>query len=196
MIGTLKSNMPGGGASPGSPGAARFRAGMWRLGFNLFPAIRGTGARVEYLEPGMREVLVKLPLSWRTRNLVGTTFGGSMYAAVDPFYALMLMQNLGPGYVVWDKAAAIRYRRPGRTTLYARFTLGEEEILGIREELTAGGSVDRVYQVDLTDAAGEVHATIEKTLYIRRGDAPEKIASERNKRNERERESLEPREAV
>ena len=36
---------------------------------------------------------------------------------------IMLIQNLGPGYAVWDKAATIRFLKPGRTTLYAKFTL-------------------------------------------------------------------------
>jgi hypothetical protein len=171
MLGEIRAHMPGGGAVlPASGSAAILRASLWRWVFNLFPAFRGTGARVEYVDPEMREVRVRLPLHWRTRNLVGTIFDGSMYAAVDPFYALM--QSLGPDYVVWDKAAVIHYRRLGRTTLYAWFTLGDEEIRGIREELAAGdtsgrGSVDRVYQVELTDAAGEVHAVIEKTLYVR-----------------------------
>lgn len=174
MLKSLKANMPGGGADRlTSARAEALRASAWRWGFNLFPAFRGTGARVDYISPDLREVLVRIPLGWRTRNYVGTTFGGSMYAAVDPFYAIMLMQNLGSGYIVWDKAAAIRYRRPGRTTLYARFTLAEEELRGIRDELAAGGrngrgSVDRVYEVSLTDASGEIHATVEKTLYIRR----------------------------
>jgi hypothetical protein len=30
------------------------------------------------------EVRVRVPLGWRTRNYVGTIFGGSMYGAVDP----------------------------------------------------------------------------------------------------------------
>jgi acyl-coenzyme A thioesterase PaaI-like protein len=121
MLGEIRAHMPGGGAVlPDSGSAAILRARLWRRVFNLFPAFRDTGARVEYVDPKMREVRVRLPLDWRTRNLVGTIFGGSMYAAVDRFYALMLMQSLGPDYVVWDKAAAIRYRRPGRTTLALR----------------------------------------------------------------------------
>lgn len=177
MLKEFKANMPGGGAGRlASARAEALRANAWRWGFNLFPAFRGTGARVDYIAPDLREVLVRLPLSWRTRNYVGTTFGGSMYAAVDPFYAIMLMQSLGPGYIVWDKSAAIRYRRPGRETLYARFTLGEAEVRAICGELAAGGrdgrgSVDRIYSVDLTDASGQAHATIEKTLYIRSKDA-------------------------
>ncbi|MDN5698245.1 MAG: DUF4442 domain-containing protein [Rubrobacter sp.] len=190
MLRSLKSNMPGGGSGRlSSARAEALRAGMWRWGFNLFPAFRGTGARVDYIAPDLREVLVRIPLGWRTRNYVGTTFGGSMYAAVDPFYAIMLMQNLGSDFIVWDKAAAIRYRRPGRTTLYARFVLGEEELSGIREELAAGGSdgrgsVDRVYQVDLTDASGEVHATVEKTLYILRKAAVQAAAVEKRSQEE------------
>lgn len=196
LSGALRSNIPGGGAGrPTSPALDALRARLWCLGFNLFPAFRGTGARVEYVAPDMREVRVKLPLGWRTRNVVGTTFGGSMYAALDPFYALMLMQNLGPGYVVWDKAANIRYRRPGRTDLYARFALGEAEMRGIRQELADGGtdgrgSVDRVYRVELADAAGEVHAIVEKTLYIDNGEtrrrAGKAVPMERTERDKKE----------
>jgi Domain of unknown function (DUF4442) len=78
-----------------------------RWGFNLFPAFRGTGARVTYIASDFREVRVKLPLNWRTRNYVGTIFGGSLYGAVDPHYMIMLIRILGPEYVVWDKAATV-----------------------------------------------------------------------------------------
>ena len=139
-----------------------------RWGFNFFPAFRGTGARVTYISGDFREVRVKLPLSWRTRNYVGTIFGGSFYGAVDPHYMIMLIKILGPGYVVWDKAAAIRFKKPGRGTLYARFAISEEEIVTIRRLLETESSIDRVYNVDLTDAAGVVHASVEKTVYIRR----------------------------
>ena len=139
-----------------------------RWGFNFFPAFRGTGARVTYISGDFREVRVKLPLSWRTRNYVGTIFGGSFYGAVDPHYMIMLIKILGPGYVVWDKAATIRFKKPGRGTLYARFEISEEEIVTIRRLLETESSTDRVYNVDLTDAAGVVHASVEKTVYIRR----------------------------
>lgn len=145
-----------------------FESRRLRWGFNLFPAYRGTGARVTYVADDFREVRVRLPLSWRTRNYVGTIFGGSFYGAVDPFYMIMLIKVLGPGYTVWDKAATIRFRRPGRTTLFARFVLEEEEIRMIRELADRSPSIDRVYHVDLTDAGGLVHASVEKTVYIRK----------------------------
>jgi hypothetical protein len=139
-----------------------------RWGFNLFPAYRGTGARITYMSADFREVRVRLPLSWRTRNYVGTIFGGSLYGAVDPIYMIMLIKILGTGYTVWDKAATIRFRRPGRTMLFARFLLDEAEIQTIRSLLESHPSIDRLYRVDLADAKGVVHASVDKTIYIRK----------------------------
>jgi acyl-coenzyme A thioesterase PaaI-like protein len=153
------------------PVSESFASRRLRWTFNLIPAYRGTGARVTYVASDFREVRVELPLSWRTRNYVGTIFGGSLYGAVDPVYMIMLMKILGPSYTVWDKAAAIQFRRPGRSTLYAKFELDEEEIRTIRELAEKHPSIDRVYRVDLADAAGLVHASVEKTVYIRKNAA-------------------------
>jgi hypothetical protein len=152
------------GTSP--PESMRSRLLRWK--FNLFPAYRGSGARVTYIAGDFREVRVKLPLSWRTRNYVGTIFGGSLYAAVDPMYMIMLIQLLGSGYIVWDKAASIRFRKPGRTTLFATFRLDDAELDVIRNQSANGEPLDRKYNVDLVDAEGVVHASVEKVIYIKR----------------------------
>jgi acyl-coenzyme A thioesterase PaaI-like protein len=144
------------------------RMKLVRWGFNLIPAYWGTGARVTYIADDCRDVRLELPLSWRTRNYVGTIFGGSIYAAVDPIYMVMLMKNLGRDYVVWDKAASIRFRKPGRTRLYARFTLSEDQLDYVRRAVSANGRVDSVYHVALTDSSGTVHADVEKTIHVRR----------------------------
>ena len=145
-----------------------FESRLARWKFNLFPAYRGTGGRVAYIADDFHEIRVKIPLSWRTRNYVGTIYGGSMYGAIDPIYMLMLIRILGRDYVVWDKAAKIRFRRPGKETLYADFKLAPEEIATIKELAETSKSVDRVYELELKDKSGKVHAQIEKTLYIRR----------------------------
>lgn len=137
-----------------------------RLKFNFFPAYRGSGARVVYISGDYREIRVKIPLSWRTRNYVGTIYGGSIYAGIDPIYMLMLIKNLGRAYTVWDKAAKIRFKRPGRETLFAGFLLTGEELGEIKTILETQRSVDRIYTVELADKSGKVHAIIEKTLYI------------------------------
>lgn len=148
--------------------AESFKTKLFRLRFNLFPAYRGTGARITYIDASLREVRIRLPLNRRTRNYVGTIYGGSMYSAVDPIFMIMLIFNLGKDYVVWDKAASIRFLKPGRQTLSARFILSEEELSGIRSELNLAPSVDREYAVELVDAEGVVCARVTKTIYIRK----------------------------
>ncbi len=144
------------------------RSRLLRWGFNMFPAYCATGARITYVASDFREVRVRLPLSWQTRNYVGTIFGGSMYAAVDPVYMLMLIRNLGKDYIVWDKSACITFKKPGRSTLFARFAIDENELDAIRRELEQARHVDRTYHVELKDDAGVVHASVEKVVYVRK----------------------------
>jgi acyl-coenzyme A thioesterase PaaI-like protein len=144
------------------------RTRLLRLRLNAHPAYWGTGARLTYLADDFREVRLKLPLTWRTRNLVGTLFGGSMFATLDPIYMVMLMRNLGPEYVVWDKAATIRFLKPGREALYARCRLSAAEIDSIRAELETEASTERTYVAELKSREGVVHAVVEKTLHFRR----------------------------
>ena len=144
-----------------------FRTFLFRIGLNFWPCYRGTGGRVTHIAADWSEVRVRLPLSWRTRNYVGTIFGGSMYAVVDPLYMLMLIHRLGRDYEVWDKAATVRFRKPGRTTLTARLAIPEGEEAAIREALRGARSVDRTYRIELVDAAGVVHAEVDKVVYVR-----------------------------
>ena len=119
-----------------------------------------------YIADDFHEVCVKLPLNWRTRNYVGTIYGGSIYASIDPIYMLMLIHILGPEYVVWDKAAKIRFKKPGKETLYVDFHLSAEEIGEIKQLAETERSVDRIYNLQLKDKNGVPHAFIEKTIYI------------------------------
>jgi acyl-coenzyme A thioesterase PaaI-like protein len=145
---------------------ASWRTTLWRWGFNLFPAYRGTGGRVTYIAADWTEIRVTVPLNWRTRNYVKTIFGGSMYGAIDPFYMFMLIKILGPEYVVWDKTASIRFRRPGRERLFARFVVTPADLEEIRAGVAAAGKYEKFYTVELTNRAGEVHAICEKGIHI------------------------------
>ena len=144
-----------------------FKTRLLRWKFNLFPAYRGTGGRILSIAGDMREIRVKVPLSWRTKNYVGTIFGGSMYGAVDPIYMIMLIFLLGPDYVVWDKTATIRFRKPGKATLFATFRISDPELDDIRRN-AENGPIDRTYHVDLVDAEGVVHASVEKVIYVKK----------------------------
>ena len=135
---------------------------------NWYPCYRGTGGQVTHIAPDWSEMRVRLRLNRRTRNYVGTIFGGSLYGALDPHFMFMLMHRLGPAYTVWDKAASIRFRRPGRSTLTAVCRMPDGEVVEVRRLLETETKVDRTYRVDLVDGDGVVHASIEKVVNVRR----------------------------
>lgn len=134
----------------------------------FYPPYLGAGVRVTYISEDFRTVKVEMPLRFYNRNYVGTHFGGSLYAMCDPFYMLMLINILGPGYIVWDKAATIRFKKPGKGLVKAIFTIPEEKIAEIRAAADSQPKVEPEFQVTVTDERGDVVAEINKLLYVRK----------------------------
>ena len=134
---------------------------------NWWPPFAFAGIRVTRFAPDMREIDVELRMRWWNRNYVGTHFGGSLYAMTDPFYMLMIMQNIGPAYIVWDKAANIRFRRPGRGTVRASFKITEQDLESIRNATSSGEKHEPVFTVQVIDSQGTLVAEVEKILYVR-----------------------------
>jgi len=71
----------------------------------VLSAVSCAGIRVRRISADFQTIDVEMPLRFWNRNYVGTHFGGSLYSMCDPFFMVMLMENLGPDYIVWDKAA-------------------------------------------------------------------------------------------
>ena len=145
---------------------------VFRHVLNFFPEYRGTGAWVTSIAPDWSEMRVRVPLSWRTRNYVGTIFGGSLYAAVDPMFMFMLIHRLGPAYTVWDKAASIRFRRPGRGALTAVCRMPDADVAEVKRVLESSPKVDRTFTVDLVAKDGTVCASVEKVVNVRKRAGP------------------------
>lgn len=139
-----------------------------RRAVNLWPPFVGMGIRVKRVAPDMKAIDVEMKLRWWNANYVGTHFGGSLFAMTDAFYMLMLMANLGRDYIVWDKAASIRYRKPGRGTVRAEFRLTEAEIEDIREKLKTLPKYEPKFTVEVRDEQGNVIAEVEKLLHVRK----------------------------
>lgn len=151
-----------------------------RRGVNLWPPFLGAGIRVKGIAPDMKAIEVEMKLRWWNANYVGTHFGGSLFAMTDAFYMLMLMANLGGDYIVWDKGASIRYRKPGRGTVRAEFRLTDAQLDDIREKLKQLPKYEPVFKVEVRDVQGTVIAEVEKLLHVRKKDrvevAPEAAA--------------------
>ena len=138
----------------------------WLL--NLWPPYLGAGIRVKRIAADWREIVVEMPLVLRNRNYCGAHFGGSLYAMCDPFFALMVLHSLPRDYLVWDKAAAIDFVAPGRSTVTATFRLSDEDLAAIRKMTAAGDKHLHVFRADVVDAEGLVVARVEKIVYVRR----------------------------
>lgn len=138
---------------------------------NWWPPFVGMGVKVRRISADMRAVDVEMVQRFWNTNYVGVHFGGSLFAMTDAFYMLMLLENLGSQYIVWDKAASIRFRRPGRGTVRAEFRLTQEQIDEVRRAADAGDKTEPVFTVEIHDESGEVVAIGERTLHVRRKDA-------------------------
>ncbi len=135
---------------------------------NLWAPFRGAGIKIVNVSDDYRLMEVEMKLKWSNKNYVGTHFGGSMYAMTDPFYMMMLINNLGPKYIVWDKGAKIEFKKPGKGTIRVCFEFCEQEINDIKAKADELGKYVFDKPVDILNEANEVVATVVKTLYVRR----------------------------
>lgn len=139
---------------------------------NLWPPFLGAGIRVKRLQPDWRAIDVEMKLRFWNSNYVGTHFGGSLYSMTDPFYMLMLIENLGPDYIVWDKSAIIRFKKPGKGKVRASFRLSDEQIERIRQQLETQERIEPTFLVEVKDRTGTVVAEVQKVVHIRKRQSP------------------------
>lgn len=138
-----------------------------RHGMNAWPPFAFSCIRVQHIGADFRTVRVRLRPSPLTSNYVGTLFGGSLFAMTDPFWMVMVLRNLGPGYVVWDKAGEIEFVSPGRTAVTASFRLTQDVVDELRAAAEGGARVLRWFSTDVVADDGTVVARVRKQLYVR-----------------------------
>lgn len=143
------------------------KARLLRWAMNFYPPYLGAGVRIQHIAGDFREIRVKMGLGWYNRNYVGTQFGGSLYSMTDPFFMLMVMENLGSDYIVWDKAASIDFIAPGKGPVYADFRIEEALLDEIRQRTAGGDKYLPQLHVDVHDGDGTLVARVHKTLYVR-----------------------------
>ena len=139
----------------------------WRIRLlSLYAPYLGAGVRVRP-SPDLRTFEVRMKLHRWTRNYVGTQFGGSLYSMCDPWFMLLLMMQIGDGYVVWDKSASIDFLKPGRGTVRAVFEMPRAKVEELQREAQAKGKINPVFQAEVKGAGGEVVARVTKVLSVR-----------------------------
>ena len=139
-----------------------------KFGLNFYPPYLLAGIRITHIDPEWWELRVSMKLRWYNQNAVGTHFGGSLFAMVDPHPMLLLMQLLGREYVVWDQAATINFRKPGRGVVRATVAFTEDQLEDIRQATADGEAHRPEYELSILDDENDTVATVRKTLYVRR----------------------------
>lgn len=154
--------------------AMKFKRKFIRF-WNFWPPFLFSGIKILKFADDFRHIQVKLKLRWWNANFVGTQYGGLLYSLSDPFYMIMLLENLGPDYVVWDKAASIRFLRPGRTDVLAEFILEEADIQTIKKQVEENGKTLWKKVVTIKDLNNETIAEVEKIVYIKTKDVKKEL---------------------
>ena len=141
-----------------------------RLLLNFFPPFLFNRIRIESIGDQFRSCRVRVRRSLLTRNLNGTTFGGSIFSAADPFYAVMFWQIFGRRGMrvqTWLKSASIEYLKPAAGDLVLEFELTEEDIEGAATILARDGRYTRTFETEALDPKGRVCARIRTEVYLR-----------------------------
>jgi hypothetical protein len=79
----------------------------------------------------------------------------------------MIMHQLGPGYIVWDREATIQFRAPGRSRVRAVFELSRETVEGYRRHLEDDDRLELVLPIAILDEDGALVAEASKSIYVR-----------------------------
>lgn len=145
----------------------KYKPQIARWLINRYSPLRAAGIKVHQVSPNFDRIEVHLPLTRKNRNVMGTQFGGSLYAMADPFYMLMLIRRLGHEYVVWDREAHIQFISPGTSLVKGVYQVDDQTLNEIKSKAAAGEKVLHTFEADLTHADGSVVARVTKVLYIR-----------------------------
>lgn len=140
---------------------------VMRFFFNIYPPYLGAGIQVDKIADDFKYLKVSLKLRFYNRNYVGTQFGGSLYSMTDPHFMYLLLNSLGPKYIVWDQAASIKFIKPGKTHVYAEFRIDDELLNTIREKTKNGEKYVFDLPAQIKDMNEQVIAELTKTMYVR-----------------------------
>lgn len=143
---------------------------MLKWGMRLYPPFLLQRIWVKKIYPNFRGIEVKVNRSLLTTNLGRSTFGGTLFSATDPFYALLCYQiairnHIKP--IVWLKSARISYIKPARTDLFFTLRIGDELIDEMFRELAEKGKFTKELPIEVYDRKGELCVIAFNEIYIR-----------------------------
>ncbi len=136
----------------------------------LYPPLLFQRIWVKKIHKDFKGVDIKINRCLFTTNLGNSIYGGTIFSAADPFYALLfgqIMQRRKFKVTVWLKSAQICYLKPGRTDLYYTIRISEEMLEEMGNALKREGKFVKAYPIEIFDTRGELCATATNEVYLR-----------------------------
>ena len=122
------------------------------------------------IEKDFRGAEVRINKSFWNRNYNNSIFGGTIFSAADPFYAVLFYQIFThKGYKIrgWAKSSEIKFLKPGHYSLSFKIELDESEITEAEEILNTIGKYTRTYPINIFDKNGVLVASVLNEIYMR-----------------------------
>ena len=133
---------------------------------NLYPALFFAGIRITQITPDWKTIKVRMGGLF-SMTPMGAQFGGALFTMCDPWFMMILVRHFGKEFKIWDKVATIHFRRRGRGTVYATFTITDEQLAFMREKVMAESKIEVILTAQIIDRDNEIVAEVEKTISIR-----------------------------
>jgi hypothetical protein len=140
----------------------------------LYPPLLFQRIWVVRFNKGFKGVRVKIKKSLFNKNYNGSIFGGTIFAAADPFYPVLLHQVLKPMGMqklkVWSKSSQINFLKPALTDLNFEIIITDNDIDHALEILNVTGKYERSFPVNIYNKEGEICVSLINEVYIRNLD--------------------------
>ncbi|PAW94091.1 DUF4442 domain-containing protein [Mucilaginibacter sp. MD40] len=117
-----------------------------------------------------RGVHVSIIKSFLNTNYNGSIFGGTIFAAADPFYPVLfdrILQSPGRKLKIWSKSSTINYLIPATGNLKFTITITEHQIQEVIDTIDVYGKYEGTYPVEIFNDNNEICASLNNEVYIR-----------------------------
>ena len=142
-----------------------------KWGMRLYTPLLLQRIWVQKIHKNFRGADVKINRSLLSSNFGKAIFGGTIYSATDPFYAMLfgqILRNKNYHITVWLKSASIQFLKPARTDLYYKILITDEMISEIENELNQKAVFVKTYPIEVYSKSGELCAIAKNEIYIRK----------------------------
>ncbi|MCQ6956845.1 DUF4442 domain-containing protein [Mucilaginibacter aquariorum] len=136
----------------------------------LYPPLLFQRIWVREFNKGFKGVSVTIIKSIFNKNYNGSIFGGTIFAAADPFYPVLFDRVLNTGdrkLKIWSKSSNINFLKPALSNLSFQIILSDADIELAIHTLNTTGKYENSFPIDIYNNNNEVCVSLMNEVYIR-----------------------------